>query len=232
MFDRYSIAATPQELANHYSVDVPGHYKKVYNAGPTHLLPVITHHHPEGLSFFYWGAIPQWTKNKNISEKLINVRLEALPNKPVLKKKMMRFRCLVPADRFYCWKKISKKSAVPYRFFPKDKELLAMAGLWEEFEDEQEETHHTFSIITAPSNRQVQNVNERMPFLLNKEMQKTWLDQNATESGLLDLFQVKPSIELESYTVSPRIGRLNLNEPTILLPTAPADQFGNLTLFD
>ena len=149
-----------------------------------------------------------------------------------LKKKMMRFRCLVPADGFYCWKKISKKSAVPYRFFPKDKELLAMAGLWEEFEDEQEETHHTFSIITAPSNRQVQNVNERMPFLLNKEMQKTWLDQNATESGLLDLFQVKPSIELESYTVSPRIGLLNLNEPTILLPTAPADQFGNLTLFD
>ncbi len=232
MFDRYSIAATPQQLRDHFSVDVPSHYKKYYNAGPTHLLPVITHHNPEGLSFFYWGAIPQWIKNKNISEKLINVRAETIQDKPVLKKKMMRFRCLIPIDGFYCWKKISKKSAIPYRFFSRNKELLAMAGLWEEFEDEQEETHHTFSIITTQSNKQVQPINERMPLLLNKEMRKIWLNKESTENELLGMLRIETPIDLEFYTVSPRIGRLAANESTLMLPTAPADQFGNLTLFD
>ncbi|MEQ9413409.1 MAG: SOS response-associated peptidase family protein, partial [Cyclobacteriaceae bacterium] len=122
MFDRYSIAATPQQLTDHFSVDVPSHYKKYYNAGPTHLLPVITHDNSEGVSFFYWGAIPQWIKDKNISEKLINIRSETIKDKPALRKKMIRFRCIIPIDGFYCWKKIGKKSAVPYRFFQKKKE--------------------------------------------------------------------------------------------------------------
>lgn len=232
MFDRYSIAATSQQLADHFSVDVPSHYKKYYNAGPTHLLPVITHHTPEGVSFFYWGAIPQWIKDKNISEKLINIRAETIKDKPALRKKMMRFRCVIPIDGFYCWKKIGKKSAIPYRFFHKKKELLAMAGLWEEFEDEQEETHHTFSVITTQSNKQVLPVNERMPFILNKETRNAWLNKDATENELLRIFHIENSIELESYTVSPRINLLSANESTLFLPTAPADQLGNLTLFD
>lgn len=232
MFDRYSIAASAQQLIDHFSVDVPAHYKKYYNAGPTHLLPIITHHHPEGLSFFYWGAIPQWIKNKNISEKLINVRAETIKDKPVLKKKMMRFRCIIPSDGFYCWKKVGKKSAIPYRFFPKNKLPLSIAGLWEEFEDEQEETHHTFSIITTQSNKQVQPVNERMPLLLNKETQKVWLNKDASENELLGMLKTENTIMLDSYTVSPRIGLLSANESTLVLPSAPADQFGNLTLFD
>lgn len=232
MFDRYSIAATAQQLSDHFSVDVPSHYKKYFNAGPTHLLPVITQDSAEGVSFFYWGAIPQWTKNKNISEKLINIRAETIKDKPALRKKMMRFRCVIPIDGFYCWKKIGKKSAVPYRFFHKKKELMAMAGVWEEFEDENEETHHTFSVITTPSNSHVRPVHERMPLLLNKEMRITWLSKEVTENNLLGLLSSESTIELESYTVSPRIGQLSANESSLLFPTAPADQFGNLTLFD
>jgi len=232
MFERYSIAAPASQLGDQFSVDVPARYKPFYNAGPTHLLPVITHHNPEGLSFFYWGAIPEWIKNKNISEKLINIRAETIPEKSTYRKKLTQFRCLVPADGFYAWKKIGKRSAVPYRFIPKDKKLLAMAALWEEFEDEHETTHHTFNIITAPSSGQVASVNERMPLLLDKASQKLWLDGQSTEKILLDLMTSGKPPELEFYSVSPRIGLLSANEASLLLPSAPADQHGNLTLFD
>lgn len=232
MFERYSIAATKQQLSDHFSVDVPAHYKAFYNAGPTHLLPVITHQHPEGVSFFYWGGIPQWIKDKNISEKLINIRAETIQDKPALKKKLMRFRCIVPLDGFYSWKKISKKSAIPYRFFLKSKDLMSMAGLWEEFEDEQEETHHTFSVITTRSNAQVETINERMPMLLSPQQEKIWLDKDSSEIDLLKILASNDSPSLESYTVSPRISSLAANESTLLLPSAPADQHGNLTLFD
>ncbi len=232
MVDRYSISATAQNVADHFSADVPAHYKPRYNAGPTHLLPVITHQNPEGLSFFYWGAIPQWVKNKNISEKLINIRAETIRDKPGLKKKMMGFRCIIPMDGFYSWKKISKKAAVPYLFFLKKKGMIAAAGLWEEFEDEQEETHHTFSMITTKARGAVQAVNDRMPLLLNNESKKVWLDSATSEGDLLRVIDAGPSAELDAYTVSPRISSLNVNEPSLLLPSAPADQFGNLTLFD
>ena len=232
MVERYSIAATSLQLADHFAVDVPAHYKPRYNAGPTHLLPVITHHNPDGISFFYWGAIPQWIKNKNISEKLINIRAESIGDKPSLKKKMMRYRCIVPLDGFYSWKRIGKKSAVPYRFFLKNKGLFSMAALWEEFEDEQEETHHTFSIITKAADVQVKPVNERMPVLLDDANSKLWLNSESSENDLLNMLAKPTVFPLESFTVSPRINSLELNEATMMLPSAPADQHGNLTLFD
>jgi len=232
MVERYSISVSAQKLASHFSVDVPSHYKPRYNAGPTHLLPVITHEHPEGVSFFYWGAIPQFVKNKNISEKLINIRAESIQDKPALRKKMMRFRCVVPLDGFYSWKKISKKSAIPYLFFPKNKGLISVAAMWEEYEDDQEETHHTFSMITSKASAPVQSVNDRMPLLLDEKNNIKWLDKETNEGDLLDILNTSPSVSLESYTVSPRISALNVNEPSLLLPSAPADQHGNLTLFD
>lgn len=232
MFERYSIAATREQISNHFSVDVPAHYKPFYNAGPTHILPVITSQNPEGISFFYWGAIPQWIKDKNISEKLINIRAETIQDKPAFKKKMMRYRCIVPIDGFYSWKKISKKSFIPYRFFLKNKGLMSIAALWEEFEDEQEETHYTFSVITSSANKSVELVNERMPLLLTAANEKIWLNENATEEELTGVLFSKSTPQLEFYTVSPRIGQLTANESALLLPTAPADQHGNLTLFD
>lgn len=232
MFDRYSISSVAKEIAAHFDVDVPSHYKPSYNAGPTQLLPVITHHNPIGLSFFYWGTIPEWIKKNNVSEKLINTRAEPIPDKSSYKKKLMRYRCAVPVNGFYCWKKIGKKSAIPYFLFQKGKALMSMAALWEEFEDEHENTHHTFSIITTPSNGVVQSIAERMPLLLDSSTNKIWLDKQATENDLLNLLAAPKKFLLESYTVSPRIGNLEANDATLILPSAPADQHGNLTLFD
>jgi len=39
-------------------------------------------------------------------------------------------------DGFYGWKKIGKKTAVPYRIELKPKGLFSIAGLWDEYDDE------------------------------------------------------------------------------------------------
>lgn len=232
MFERYSISASARQIGEHFNIDVPDRYRAFYNAGPTQLLPVITHDSPAGLSFFYWGAIPEWIKNKNISEKLVNIRGESIPEKSAFVKKLMKYRCLVPLDGFYCWKKVGKKTSIPYRFFLKDKKLMAMAALWEEFEDENEETHHTFSVITIPSSSQVSTVSERMPLILDAEGQKIWMNAEAEERSLLNLLSRNQVPTFEFFTVSPRIASLKANDASLILPSAPADQFGNLTLFD
>ncbi len=232
MFERYSLAASSPEVSERFSVEVPKHYKQAYNAGPSQLLPVITHQTPEGLSFFYWGLAPNWAKNKTISEKLINTKGESIAEKTALKKKLSQFRCLIPADGFYAWKKVGKKTSIPYRFFLKSKSIFSLGGLWEEYEDENEETHHTFSIITVKSNSLVTPVSERMPLMLDKATEGIWLNKNSVDTDLLPLLKSSDESKMDCYTVSPRISSLSNNSATLLLPTAPADQFGNLTLFD
>ncbi len=228
---RYSICANAEQLASRYSVDVSAAFRPQYNASPSQLLPVITNTGPQGISFFYWGLAPGWAGNKPISEKVIHVHAEVIPEKPVYRKMLAERRCLIPADGFYEWKKVGKKTAIPYRYILKNKELFSMAGLWEEYEEQGEE-FHTFSLITCVANDLVALTHERMPVIFPKENEQRWLSPSLSSPELLSMLKPYEAAGMDGYTVSPRINLPNANDPTLILPTPPADQFGNLTLFD
>lgn len=230
MFIRYSIAANADEVARRFSVDVPEGYQPRYNAAPTHLLPVITQESQKGISFFYWGAPPSWANKKPLGEKIINTRAELLPEKSVLRKKLREKRCLIPADGFYEWKKVGKRVSIPYRFTLKDKSQFCMAGLWEEYEDVQDNMNHTFTVVTTEANESVAPISERMPLILHPDAEHAWLN-SGDESELLS--HLHPfSGPLDYYSVSPRVNSPEHNDRLVMLPAPPADQFGNLTLFD
>ena len=211
---------------------VPEFYKAHYNASPTHLLPVITSTTPQGLSLFYWGTAPEWAKNKALSEKIINLHGEDFPEKPGLQKALLKQRCIVPADGFYGWKKIGKKTSIPYRFILKTQGLFSFPALWEEFEDTDGNQIQTFTIITSPSNSVVNVIQERMPLILDRESEKTWLDKESPEEVLLEIISNPGTNDLDYYSVSPRISQQNVDVPSLIVPTPPSDQHGNLTLFD
>lgn len=232
MIDRYSITASPQKIEERFHTDVLDTYIPNFNAAPTHLLPVITNASPQGISTFYWGTSPNWAKNKTLSEKIINIRAESILEKPVLKKGMMKNRCLVPADGFYGWKKVGKKTSIPYRFIAKDQELFSFAGIWEEFEDTEGNELHTFSLITTEANGTVAAIQERMPVILTKGAEEIWLGKHSSESDLMRVLTPYASDKMSYYPVSPQINNTNTNVPSLITPTPPADQFGNLTLFD
>ncbi|MBL7845455.1 MAG: SOS response-associated peptidase [Cyclobacteriaceae bacterium] len=231
MIERYSITVTGEKIAERFSVDVPEFYSPRYNAAPTQLLPVITSIDNQGLSLFYWGRPPQWARNKSLSERIINLRTETLLERPVLKKALMKFRCIVPADGFYAWKKLGKKTAIPYRFVA-DQNVFSLAGLWEEFEDEGGAMVHTFTIITTAANETVSRITDRMPVMLDKQRETIWLNQKATEADVVAQLSTYPSDKLSLYPVSPRINEIKTDVPSLIIPTPPADQHGNLTLFD
>lgn len=232
MIDRYSITAPKAKIHERFHSEVLDNYAPNYNASPTQLLPVIMHTSPQGVSTFYWGNLPKWSKNKALSEKIINIHAESIPEKSTLKRGIMKNRCLIPADGFYAWKKLGKKTTVPYRFVVKDNELFSFAGIWEEFEDEDGNELHTFSIITTLANDLVGSVQERMPAILDPSSEKIWMDKNSSEAALMDLLVPYPPDQMSYYPVSPRILDSNVNVPSLIIPTPPADQFGNLTLFD
>jgi putative SOS response-associated peptidase YedK len=233
MIERYSISASGEELAERFKgVEVTSSYTPRYNAAPSQLLPVITNEHPEGFSFFYWGAAPRWSRNKTISRKLINAEKEELSQKPTYKKALNTNRCLVPADGFYSWKSVGKKSRIPHRVILNQANPFAMAGLWEEYMDDTDQVIHTFSVITVPANDLVKPVNDRMPAILRENNEKAWLDPRSTTESLLEMLQPFPSDQMGIYTVSPMIDSHHLDSPNMVKPAPPVDQFGNFTLFN
>jgi len=232
MIERYSIPATIQQLVDRFQIEDSPPYKPKYNAAPSHLLPIITHESPQGLSYFYWGVAPQWGKNKTVAERLVNTRVEAIQDKPMLKKNLLRYRCLIPADGFFAWKKVGKKTSIPWRFVPAKKNLVSFPGLWEEYDDAEGNAFHTFSMITTVANKNVLTVTERMPVIFNQVEEAIWLNKKSTEEELLKLLKNNIPIELDGYTVSPGINSPELEKASLILPTPAADQFGNLTLFD
>ncbi|HYG04460.1 MAG TPA: SOS response-associated peptidase [Chryseosolibacter sp.] len=232
MIERYSITANPGILSERFSLESADGYEAKYNAAPTHVLPVITSAAPQGLSFFYWGTSPEWSKNKTPAEKIINTRKEFFDDKPALKRALKRARCILPADGFYAWKKVGKKTAIPYRFVMHSKEMFSIAGMWEEYEDTEGDLIQTFTMITLPANSVVETVTERMPAILLKSDEEGWLNNDANEDELLALIKPVPENILNHYPVTPGISNITQNLPSMITATPPADQHGNLTLFD
>lgn len=232
MIERYSITCENEAIRERFSVDVPDFYRPHYNAAPTQLLPVITNTSPHGVSLFYWGIPPSWAKNRTVSEKVINLKVESLIEKPSLRRVMLKRRCIIPGDGFYAWKRAGKKTMIPYRFVGGDGSPFAFAGIWEDFEDQDGEESSTFIMITTAADENVKTVTDRMPLILAPEAEKIWLSDTDDESLLLSQLSKPAVTKLTAYTVSPRINTANEDVPSLIAPAPPADQHGNLTLFD
>lgn len=229
MINRYTITATGEAIAKRFSAEINDYYRPRFNAAPSQLLPVITSEHPEGFSWFYWGLSPDRSRNKSISERIINRRKEELLTKPAFRKSLPGHRCLIPADGFYFWKQLGKKTQVPYRAVLPEKSIFGIAGIWEEFETEGGELHHTFSIVTCQTTT-LSGVVERIPLILNEAGEKTWLQTNS-EAEISQLLTEAEETSLNYYSVSPAIEQEAKDLPSMILHSPPADQFGNLTLF-
>ncbi len=231
MIDRYTLTALPEQLTKRFDVENTEPHRPQYNAGPGRLLSVILQHSPQGVSYFYWGAPPAQGKNKSLAEKIINLRAESIADKPVFQKKLRHYRCLIPADSFFVWKQIGKKTSTPYRVLLPDQSLFSIAGIWEEYQQDDGEHVHTFTMITTPAGDDLRVVAERMPAVLTLEKERLWMEKEADQSQLLSLLQPAP-MSWEYYTVSPRIASPEINEASLIRPAPAANQFGNLTLFD
>lgn len=232
MSSRYTLTAPTDILAIRFGVDATDSYKPRHNVSPAQLMPVMTMESPNGFSFFYWGFISKWANSKSISERLYTTRAEQINEKISLKSTLMERRCIIPADGFYEWKKVSKKGRVPYYFYEKDHQPFSIAGLWEEFEDDEGEQQHSFSMLTCAANQLIADCSDRMPAILDKSFEKKWLESKTTFDELIEMLKPFPASGMQRHSVSPKVNDEQVEGPELISPSAPSDQYGNYTLFD
>ncbi|GAB2490656.1 SOS response-associated peptidase [Algoriphagus taiwanensis] len=231
MCGRYSLSKSKIDLEERFQAEMLADFKPRYNIAPTQLVPVITSDSPKGFSFFYWGITPDFGQNKPVAQKLINAKAETVHEKISFKTSFQSRRCIVPADGFFEWKKLGKKTKIPYRFTLRDESLFSFAGIWEEYEGLTGEIQHTFLILTTTPNSVVEEVHDRMPVILTRENEKKWLDKYSSETELLAMLKPASSDLMQSYTVSPLVNSVQNDSAGIIRRTSPMDQHGNYTLF-
>ncbi|MEL6142721.1 MAG: SOS response-associated peptidase family protein, partial [Bacteroidota bacterium] len=98
--------------------------------------------------------------------------------------------------------------------------LLIMAGIWERWQDpNSDQTIHSFAIITGAPNAEMKPLHDRMPMLLQSELQQTiWLDGNSSLDEVLDLLHTPLDGTLTAYQVGSGVGNFRNNGPGLHVP--------------
>jgi putative SOS response-associated peptidase YedK len=166
VYDRFEVVNKLEDL------------KARWNVRPGQMNPVITSHSPNRISRMFWGLIPHWAKDKSFAYKTINARAETVAELATYKQPFRHKRCIVPATGFYEPDKIHfTKPPYPWHYFQlKDQKVFGFAGLYDVWKDrETGKEMHTYTIITTEPNAVVGEWHDRMPVILQKEDEDTWL---------------------------------------------------------
>jgi len=220
MCGRFSFSPLAKIIEDRFDVKVdPGQYTPRYNSAPSQDLAVISNTNPNELSYYKWGLIPFWAKDKSIGYKMINAKAETIMEKPSFKNPLKRKRCLVLSDGFYEWKKINDKEKIPFRIKMEDDSLFAMAGIWDTWKDKEGNPINSFAIITTSPNELMENIHARMPVIISKKDEEAWLNETDTDF-LQSLLKPYPAQEMTAYSISKLVNYHKNDSPEILKPLA------------
>ena len=225
MCGRFSQAADPEALRERFQLFDVSEYKRRYNVAPTQNVPVIVESDGKRkLEGMRWGLVPRWAKDPSVGSQMINARSESAAEKPSFREAFKARRCLVPADGFYEWKKAGRQS-MPYRVVLKDRQLFALAGLWESWHTPGGTELLTFTILTTDANQKLSEFHDRMPVFLNREDESLWLAPYVTDTKTLQpLLKPYPDDKLDVYPVSAAVNSALVEGPDLILPSKAQQQ--------
>jgi len=199
-----------------------------YNVAPQSVQPIVLLNRDSGRREFAlqrWGLVPFWAKDAKFGYSTINARAEEVLAKPAYREAMKKRRCLVPADAFYEWQRIDKKTKHPFAFALKSGEPYAMAGLWEHWQPKEGAALETFTILTTDPNELMEPVHNRMPVILEPRDYNRWLDPGNAARPPVDLLRPFPAEKMRVWPVSDRVGNVRNNDAQLLeearMPAGP-----------
>lgn len=219
MCGRFALISATEEVADALGVDqatiadIPPAVPR-YNIAPTQ--PVLAAYLDEigqrRLTFFQWGLVPSWSKDVTIGSRLINARSETVTEKPSFRNAFKRRRCLIPADGFYEWQKLNGGKQ-PMYIHGADGRPLALAGLWEVWQEPEGTRLQTCTILTTTPNELMAPIHDRMPVILEPEDYAMWLEPGAHPDEALHLLRPYPAANMKAYPVSTAVNNPRNDAP-------------------
>ena len=116
------------------------------------------------------------------------------------------------------WKQ-TPQGKQPYYFHLKHEAIFAFAGLYNIWRNAQGNEIKTYTIITTDPNTTVAPIHDRMPVILSREAEKTWLNPDITvPEQLLPLLIPYPDNDMETYRVSNAVNNVRNDIPELMKP--------------
>jgi len=205
---------------DHPLVDVP---RPRYNIAPGQDVPIVSSEGSRSLTLMRWGLVPFWAKDPKIGDRMINARSESVAEKPAFRRAMKARRCIVPTTGFYEWKRTGDGKQ-PYLARLKDERLFGMAGLYERWISPQEAEMLSFTILTTAANGLLADIHGRMPVILDRRDEETWLAPGPLDASELErIFTPYPPERMVAYAVSARVNDASVEGEELMAPVKKAN---------
>ncbi len=168
-------------------------------------MPIITNMQPDVIQDFTWGYLPGNIKGKDQIESFykryntLNSRGENISDSNLFGEAFEKRRCIVLCSGFYEWQHVAipgKAKTLKNKYYVtlSDDEMFVLGGIWNSFKEPSSgEIISTYSILTTDANpmmAEIHNTKKRMPFILEAEKVKEWLNPEQEYEKLIKM--VKP----------------------------------------
>lgn len=191
-----------------------------YNIKPSQLILTFSAETGEReAKYRRWGLVPSWSKSVKDAGNLTIACSETVNEKPSFRTAIRKRRCLIPASGFYEWEKIDKWTKQPWHYFPRSGELMAIAGIWEQWTDPEENVVESCAILTTGPNEFMAPYHDRLPVFIPRESFASWLDPDMTDAKRLTvLYQPCPDEWLTRERASMKLNG-DEDSPECLVPS-------------
>ena len=232
MCGRYAITLPPEAVRAYFDYVETPNFPPRFNIAPTQPIPiVIAEPHSGGARRHFqlvrWGFLPGFVKDPKAFPLIINARAETLAEKASYRAALKRRRCLVIADGFYEWRKVSHAGGRgaaakrPHLIRRVGGEPMGLAGLYETWSDPSGGEIDTACIVTTSANALVGLLHDRMPAILEPQDFSAWLDADGVDADrALELLKPAPEPALELVEVGPSVNRAANDDASVQAPVA------------
>ena len=173
MCGRYSLSITLKDLLNRYHINNKANieFSPKNEIFPSQKAPIVKETDDKtDIKLYKWGFSPSFTNNL-----IINARGESVDQKPTFKNSFLNKRCLIPVTGFYEWQNTDNKKN-KYNITVKNEKVFSLAGIYDSFKNNNGDIKNAFSIITISANKKINPIHHRMPVIIEKQVEKTWLN--------------------------------------------------------
>lgn len=195
MCGRFALSATPEEVAELFSLDEIDPFPPRYNIAPTQPILTISTGASNTLtsSLVRWGFVPSWVKDPADFTLILNARSETAAEKPSFRSAMRHRRALIPASGFYEWHRPADKSQPKQAYWIKPKHsdgVICFGGLTETWSSPNGSEIDSGCILTTKASHEFSAIHHRLPVIIKPEHFDRWLDcKNYEPRDMQDLLQ-------------------------------------------
>lgn len=223
MCGRYDLGDDPVSIVKHYKVskEQAELIHPNFNVAPTQTMPVVTNDGSGNkIELMKWG-IPRFIGPGKVTE-VFNTRDDKAFGS--WKKLVEHKRCLIPANGYYEWKKVTENGKIvkyPFYYRPKQLSIFSFAGIWNLWKDQESgEEIKVYSIMTTSPNKEASKIHNRMPVILYPDEEAKWVspDNNENDVVIKELLHPLADGSLEYWETDRKVNSSRINEKGLNLP--------------